>query len=181
MATLTVLRFPNADGANNFLNQLRLLEKEQIITVEDAAIVSWKQGAKKPKTQQTKNLTGIGALDGAFWGMLFGLIFFVPFFGLAIGAAMGALAGHFADYGIDDEFIKHMRDQFTPGTSGLFLLTSGAVQDRLTERLKGQEFEIISTNLSKEQEEQLRASFQSPEEAESTETPAEAKSTETPA
>jgi uncharacterized membrane protein len=91
--------------------------------------------------------------------MLFGLIFFVPFFGLAIGAAMGALAGHFADYGIDDKFIKEARDKFTPGTSGLFLLTSGAVMDKVVPAVKGQQFELLSTNLSAEEEEKLRASF----------------------
>src|SRR5262245_57884242 len=160
MATLSVVRFPTPEGADQMLDTLRQLEKENLIQIQDAAIVSWPSGAKKPKTQQTKNLTGIGALDGAFWGMLFGLIFFVPFFGLAIGAAMGALAGHFADYGIDDAFIKNMRDKFTPGTSGLFLLSANAVQDKLVEQIKGQhDFEILSTNLSKEQEDQLRAAF----------------------
>ena len=69
----------------------------------DAATVTWPEGKKSPKTKQAVNLTGSGALDGAFWGMLFGLLFFVPFFGMAIGAAMGALGGHFADYGIDDD------------------------------------------------------------------------------
>jgi uncharacterized membrane protein len=33
------------------------------------------------------------------------------------------------------------------------------VQDRVREAVKGQEFEIIATNLSKEQEEKLRAAF----------------------
>ena len=91
--------------------------------------------------------------------MLFGLLFFVPFFGLAVGAAMGALAGHFADYGIDDNFIKQVRDKVTVGTSALFLLTSGAVLDKIVEAVKGQQFEIIQTNLSKEQEDQLREAF----------------------
>jgi uncharacterized membrane protein len=72
---------------------------------------------------------------------------------------MGALAGSFADVGIDDNFIKQIRAQVTEGTSALFLMTSGAVQDRLREAVKGQEFEIIATNLSKEQEEKLRAAF----------------------
>jgi uncharacterized membrane protein len=91
--------------------------------------------------------------------MLFGLIFFIPFFGLAVGAAMGALSGKFADYGIDDNFIKQTREKVTEGTSALFLLTSGAVMDKVAEAVKGQKFEIISTNLSKEQEDQLRATL----------------------
>jgi uncharacterized membrane protein len=121
--------------------------------------VTWPQGKKGPKTEQLRSLAGQGALMGAFWGMLFGLLFFVPFFGLAVGAAMGALAGKFTDYGIDDNFIKQTREKVTEGTSALFLLTSGAVMDKLAPAIKDQKFEIISTNLSKEQEDQLRATF----------------------
>jgi uncharacterized membrane protein len=91
--------------------------------------------------------------------MLFGLIFFVPFFGMAVGAAMGALSGRFADYGIDDDFIKRTRDQVTEGTSALFLLSSGAVKDKIVDEMKGIDFEIIATNLSKEEEENLLAAF----------------------
>ena len=119
MATLTVLEFPTAEGAQ----------------------------------------TGAGALGGAFWGMLFGLLFFVPFFGLAVGAAVGALAGHFARYGIDESFIDQVRAKITPGTSALFLLTSGAVVDKVAAAVKGQQFELIQSNLSKEQEDQLREAF----------------------
>lgn len=67
--------------------------------------------------------------------------------------------GHFADYGIDDKFIESTRDKVTPGTSALFLLTSGAVVDKLTAALKGQKFEVIQTNLTQEQENKLRQEF----------------------
>ena len=135
------------------------LQKQQLIQIQDGAIVTWPLGAKKPKTKQLSNMTGVGALGGAFWGMLFGLLFFIPFLGLAIGAAMGALMGHFAHYGIDEGFIDQVRSKITPGTSALFLLSSGAVVDKVADAVKGQQFEIIQTNLSKEQEEQLRADF----------------------
>jgi uncharacterized membrane protein len=83
----------------------------------------------------------------------------VPFFGLAVGMALGALSGKFADYGIDDNFIKQTREKVTEGTSALFLLTSGAVQDKVVEAMKGQTFEILSTNLPKGKEDELRAAF----------------------
>ena len=159
MSTLSVLKFATAEGAQEMETTLLTLQKQQLITIQDAAIVTWPQGKKQPKTKQLNNLAGAGAMQGAFWGMLFGLIFFVPFFGLAIGAAMGALSGKFADYGIDDNFIKQTRDQVTEGTSALFLLTSGAVVDKVAEAVKGRQFEVISTNLPKEQEDELRAAF----------------------
>ena len=159
MATLSVLKFPTADGAQKMEGTLLALQKQHLIEVQDAAIVTWPQGKKQPKTQQLHSLTGQGAMMGAFWGMLFGLIFFIPFFGLAVGAAMGALMGKFNDYGIDDNFIKQTREKVTEGTSALFLLTSGAVVDKVVEALKGQTFEILSTNLPKEKEDELRAAF----------------------
>jgi uncharacterized membrane protein len=159
MATLTALEFPTAEGAQTMLYTLENLQKQQLIKIEDGAIVTWPIGARKPKTEQLRSMTGAGALGGAFWGMLFGLLFFVPFFGLAVGAAVGALAGHFAQYGIDESFIDQVRAKITPGTSALFLLTSGAVLDKVVAAVKGQQFELIQSNLSKEQEDQLREAF----------------------
>ena len=66
-----------------------------------------------------------------------------------------------ADYGISDDFIKKTRNQVTEGTSALFLLTSDAVQNKVIEELKGEQFELISTNLTKEQENELKAALAS--------------------
>jgi uncharacterized membrane protein len=159
MAALTVLKFETPEGADLMVTTLEGLQKQRLVTIQDAAIVSWPAEKKGPKTRQLRTLTGVGALEGSFWGLLFGLLFFVPFFGMAIGAAMGAIGGALTDVGIDDNFIKQTRDKVTPGTSALFLLTSGAVIDRLAEALKGQSFEIIATNLSAEEEDKLREAF----------------------
>ncbi len=159
MATLTVLKFSTPDGAKQMLDKIQSLQKMELIKLQDAAIVSWPVGAKTPKTKQLVDMAGMGAMQGAFWGMLFGLIFFVPFFGLAVGAAFGALGGKMADYGISDEFIKKTREKVTEGTSALFLMTSDAVQDKVIAELKGNEFELIASNLTKEQEDALKAAF----------------------
>jgi len=159
MTTLTVFKFSTPDGAEKMLAKIQELKKAELIKIQDAATVTWPAGRKSPKTRQLVNLAGAGALQGAFWGMLFGFIFFMPFFGMAVGAAMGALGGKMADYGISDDFIKQTRSQVTEGTSALFLMTSNAVQDKVLEELKGYEFELIASNMTKEQEDQLRAAF----------------------
>jgi uncharacterized membrane protein len=159
---LTVLKFGIPDGAEKGLALVGDLQRQNLIKVEDAAIVSWPEGAKKPRTQHLAEIAGTsrGALGGAFWGMLFGLLFFLPFLGMAVGALSGALAGHFAHYGISDDFINQVRSKVTQGTSALFLLTSDAVVDRVIDAMKTlPKFEIVSTNLPKEQEEALRAAF----------------------
>src|SRR3712207_6029081 len=119
MATLTVWKFDHAGGADEAVATLKGLADQRLITIHDAALVTYPEGAKKPKTRQLNNLAGAGALTGAFWGMLFGLIFFVPLLGAAVGAAAGALGGALTDVGIDDKFIKAVRSEVTPGTSAL--------------------------------------------------------------
>jgi uncharacterized membrane protein len=159
MASLTVWKFQTVFGADAALDKLQELSRQELIVLQDAAVVSWEPGKKKPKTRELHDTKMGGALGGGFWGLLFGLIFFVPLLGLAIGAASGALFGSLADVGISDSFIKDVREQVTPGTSALFLLTSNAVVDRVKEEFPGGEAELISTNLSKEQEDKLRAAF----------------------
>ena len=159
MASLTVWKFDSPTGAGEALAKLESLQKQQLVQIQDAAVVEWPQGKKKPKTRQLANMAGVGALGGAFWGMLFGLLFFIPLFGMAFGAAMGALAGHFSDYGIDDNFIKSVREQVTEGTSALFLLTGSATVDKLQDELKGKMGTLIQSNLTKEQEAKLNEAF----------------------
>jgi uncharacterized membrane protein len=161
MATLTAIKFDTPEGADRLEGALKDLQQQQLITVLDAAIVTWPADAKKPKTRQLYSTTGLGALGGTFWGMLFGLLFFVPLLGAAVGAAAGALMGHFADVGIDDNFIKQSRDQVTPGTSALFLLSTAGVTDRVSKELqqRGIQGELIASNLSAEQEAKLKEVF----------------------
>jgi uncharacterized membrane protein len=154
MATLSVLKFNDPYGAERVMVALQGMQERELITLEDAAVVSWPQGNKKPKTRQ---LHGGGAGWGAFWGFLFGMIFFVPLLGAAIGAGMGSAM---SDVGIDDDFIKQVREKVTEGTSALFALTSGATApDKVVDVLNQYDFEIISTNLPEEQEKQLREAF----------------------
>ena len=159
MSSLTVWKFETPFGADAALDKLKGLQTQGLIQVLDAAVVSWETGRKKPKTEQMHDMRKGGALGGGFWGLLFGLIFFVPFLGLAIGAASGALFGSLRDVGINDSFIKSVRDQVTPGTSALFAMTSDAVIDRVHEAFAGQHAQLLETNLSKEDEDRLRDVF----------------------
>jgi uncharacterized membrane protein len=155
MATLTAWKFGTPYGADDALATLEKLQSEELIQVQDAAIVSWEPDRRKPKTRELHSMKKVGALGGGFWGLLFGLIFFVPILGLAIGAAAGSLS----DVGISNEFIDRVREKVTPGTSALFLLSTGAVIDRVKAEFQGTEAELISTNLSADQEAKLRDAF----------------------
>jgi uncharacterized membrane protein len=155
MATLTVVKFPSPNGADDALDTLVKLQSQELIRVHDAAVVSWPSDRKKPRTHEWSDTRKAGA----FWGFLFGLIFLVPFLGVAIGAASGALMGSLRDVGISDSFIREVREKITPGTSALFVLTSDAVLDRVASEFRGSTGQIIHTNLSQEEEARLHAAF----------------------
>lgn len=160
MTSLTVWKFDTAEGADNALKKLEELQKQQLIEVLDAAIVTWPADRKRPKTYQAMDTVGAGMLGGAFWGLLFGLIFFMPFLGFAMGAAMGALSGHFADYGIDDSFIESIKSKVTEGKSALFLMTGNVTLDKVEAAFAPEERgELIQSNLTTVQEAKLRADF----------------------
>ena len=159
--TLTVWRLDTAGGADEAARTLETLARENLLTLVDEATVTWEQGKKKPRTHQLTSMSGAGALGGAFWGMLFGLIFFMPLLGAAVGAATGAVAGSMADVGIDDGFINKIRDQVTPGTSALFLMTTDVVVDKVQDAFVAHgPSELIFTNLTSEQESALRQVFE---------------------
>jgi uncharacterized membrane protein len=52
MATLSVLKFDDLNGADRVLLALQGLQERQMITLEDAAVVSWPLGSKKPTTRR---------------------------------------------------------------------------------------------------------------------------------
>ena len=159
-ATLTVWKFNTPQGAAEAAQTLEDLAQQGMVTLHDAATVTWEEGRTKPTTKQLASTTMAGALGGSFWGLVFGLIFFVPLLGAALGAATGALAGSLSDVGIDDGFINKVRDQITPGTSALFVMTSDAVVDKVKDAFAGHEPDnLIFTNLSDEQEAALRQVF----------------------
>ena len=154
MSNLFVLKCADEATGENILARLRDLQRQHLITIEDAAMVTLKANGK-PKIRQANDLTGAGALGGAFWGMLIGLLFFSPILGAALGAGMGAIAGKLSDVGIDDNFIKQVGSAIHPGESALFLLTRNEIADKVLPELKQYQFEVIRTSLSKENEDQL--------------------------
>jgi uncharacterized membrane protein len=150
------------------------LQKQEVITLQDAAVVVRTEDGKT-KVKQVTSLTGAGALGGAFWGMLIGLLFFAPWLGLAIGAVTGAIAGKFTDTGIDDKFIKEVGETIEPGHSALFLLVSKVTMDKVQPTLEKFDATVIQTSLSDDQEAKLRDMFHHEEDETAAEVTGEAE------
>jgi uncharacterized membrane protein len=133
MATVTVLKFASPDGAAEALGVVQDLEKQRLIRLIDAAMVSWPAGKKSPATKQL----------------------ITPLLAMTLRAAFGGL-GTIGGYGLDAAFLDQIRRGVQEGTSALFLMTSDAVLDRVASAMKELQFEIFATNLSAEQERELR-------------------------
>ena len=78
---------------------------------------------------------------------------------MVAGAAIGALSGSMIHIGINEDFIKSIRSKVTEGTSALFLMTTDAVEDKVVKAMKQTKFELIASNMSKEEEDKLRTAF----------------------
>jgi uncharacterized membrane protein len=159
--TLTVWRFDTPEGAEETMHALEGLADEGLIDLHDAAALSWPSSTTKLRTAELHPATdaGGGALGGSFWGLLLGFIFFVPLLGAALGTATGLISDALSAVGIDDGFINRVRDEVTPGTSALFVLSSDAVMDKVREAFSANRPELIFTNLSTEQENAIREVF----------------------
>jgi uncharacterized membrane protein len=158
MSDLVVVLFKDQSTAFEMRAALAKMQKQYIIEMEDAVVVT-KDEKGKVKLHQAMNLTVAGAASGGFWGMLLGLIFLNPLLGWAAGTGMGALSGKLSDIGIDDKMMKELAESFTDGDSALFVLVRKATPDKVLEGLK--EFagkgKVLKTSLKQDSEEALRA------------------------
>lgn len=172
MSELVCIAFKDSSTADRVLNELRALETEYVLDLEDAVIVVRDMDGKVHLKQCVDVFGGAtthGVALGVLWGGLMGLLFMNPLAGLlgsiAGGASGGAMTtaasehGLLNDYGIPDKFIKDLGSTITRGTSAIFLLIRSVDQDKLLTGISKYEGTILKTSLSKEQEEGLRTAL----------------------
>jgi uncharacterized membrane protein len=155
MSTLVVVGYKEPYQAEEVRLKLRKLQRDYLLELEDA-VVAVKDVSGKVKLHQAVNLTAAGAVSGGFWGSLIGLMFLNPLLGLAVGATAGAVSGALNDVGIDDNFMKELAAEMTPGSSALFVLVRKSTPDKVLEELKGTGGKILKTSLSHEDEAKLQ-------------------------
>lgn len=156
MSSLIAIGFKDEFTADAVILELRKLQKEHLIDLEDAAIVIRNKDGKV-KIKQTQELTAEGALSGSFWGLIFGLIFFNPLLGWAVGTIAGGISGALTDLGIDDNFIREVGSTIEPSTSAIFVLVRRATPDKVLADLSRFEGKVLKTSLSNEDEAKLQA------------------------
>jgi uncharacterized membrane protein len=162
MSTLVAVVFDNEFTAFQMRAELARMQKEYLIELEDAVVVT-RDTKGQTKLDQAVNLTTAGALGGGFWGLLIGMLFLNPLLGAAIGAGAGMLSARFKDIGLNDQMMKDVAQSFKPGTSALFVLIRKATVDKVLNGLKDftGKGRVFQSSLNKDDEAALRQALES--------------------
>jgi uncharacterized membrane protein len=157
MSDLIAIAYPDVETARTVAGNLGEASKGHLVDVDDLVIVEHRDDGKIKLHQPS--LAGVGALGGAAWGGLIGLLFLVPFFGMAVGAASGAAAGALSDSGVDDNFMKGLGTELSPGHAALVALVRNVNTDKLLDEVKipGK---ILRTSLDDDAETRLREALE---------------------
>lgn len=155
MSNLIAIAYPDLFKAEEVRLTLWKLQKEYLLELEDAVVVT-KDAQGKVRLNQAVNLTAAGAVSGGFWGTIIGMMFLSPLFGAAVGAASGAISGALTDAGIDDELMKTLAKKMGTNTSALFVLVRKATPDKVVKEIEKFGGTILQSSLSHEDEAKLQ-------------------------
>ena len=114
-----VAAFQNEEGAEDALTKLKDAKKEQVIDINNAAILRRDEDGKL-HVKETRDMSGgkgaaIGGVAGAVAGLLAGPLVLAA----GAGALIGGLAAKLRDSGFRDDRLKQLGEALTPGTSAL--------------------------------------------------------------
>lgn len=114
-----VAAFQNEEGAEDAFKKLKDAKKEQVIAIENAAILRRDEDGKLHVKEVRDMSGGKGAAIGGVVGAVAGLLAGPLVLAAGAGALIGGLAAKLHDSGFHDERLKQLGEALTPGTSAL--------------------------------------------------------------
>jgi uncharacterized membrane protein len=153
MGMLLVLTFANETGAQESVERVQGLQKQQLMTISDAALVIRKEDGRV-KVKQVNRLVGAGALGGAFWGLLVRQLFWESWL-----SPTGAVEGRIVNYGIDDDFIAEVVNAIKPGYSAFLMMVEYLADGTVLDKLAAHNATLYHTNLKVNEMVKLREAF----------------------
>jgi uncharacterized membrane protein len=128
----TAWRFGGTEGADAAVLRLKQLDTQGVMDVQDVAVIRWPQYASDPQVQEHVTDEGSRA---------------------------SSLAKRIRKAGIDSSMLDAVKDDMRLGTSALVVLSADAAIDTVAKAFEGQAMELIRSDLSVRQEDELRAAF----------------------
>ena len=128
----TAWRFSGTEGADEAVLKLKQLEAAKLIEVQDVTVIRWPQYAAEPTVQEHVTQEG---------------------------SKVSSLMHKLTHSGIDGSMVVAAQDDMTPGTSVLVLLTPETAVDAFAKAFEGQGVELIRSDLSVQEQDQVRAAL----------------------
>jgi uncharacterized membrane protein len=127
-------RFTGTEGADDAVVKLKGLAAQELIELQDLTVIRWPRWAAQPVVQEHVTEEGHG---------------------------VSALMGRVRRPVVDGSMIETAKGDMSPGTSVIVLLSANANLDALAGTFQGlgQDIELIRTDLSVPQQDQLRAAL----------------------
>ncbi len=145
-----VAAFDGMDSAKEAFDDLKQLEKEKSIKIENAAILR-KDHDSKLHIRDVKDMTGtrgavLGGITGAVVGVIAGPVGWVALG----GAAIGGLVAKLKDGGFDNSRLEQWGDRLKPGSSGLVAVVDHLWVRDVEAALKEKARDVMTLEIGKE-------------------------------
>jgi uncharacterized membrane protein len=131
MAT-TAWRFSGTEGADEAVLRLKQLEAAKLVEVQDVTVIRWPQYAAEATVREHVTEEG---------------------------SKVSSLVHKLKHSGIDSSMVQSAKGDMTPGTSVLILLTPEAAVDAFAKAFEGQGVELIRSDLSVQEQDEVRAAL----------------------
>jgi uncharacterized membrane protein len=152
-----VAAFKDEQRADNALQQLKELQKEKVIHIEDAAVLR-KDADGKLHLKETADMGGgKGAVIGGVTGGVIGLLAGPVGLAVGLGAVVGGLAAKLRDSGFNDARLRKLGEGLTPGSSAIVAVVEHTWVAEVERQMAEQGADVITEALRDDIAAQLRA------------------------
>ena len=131
----TAWRFSGTEGADQAVLKLKELEAAKLVEMQDATVIRWPQYAAEPTVREHVTEEG---------------------------GKVSSLMHKFTHTAIQGSMVQAVQGDMTPGTSVLILLTPEAAVDAFARAFEGQGVELIRSDLSVQEQDQVRSALTDP-------------------
>jgi uncharacterized membrane protein len=130
--TTTAWRFSGTEGADEAVLKLKQLEAAKLVEVQDVTVIRWPQYAAEPTIREHVTEEG---------------------------SKVSSLVHKITHSGIDSSMVLAAKGDMAPGNSVLILLTPETAVDAFAKAFEGQGVELIRSDLSVQEQDEVRAAL----------------------
>jgi uncharacterized membrane protein len=153
-----VAAFQDEKAAKNALDSLKKAQKQGLIKIENAAVLSKDQKGKL-HIKETEDMGGrrgaaLGGVGGAAIGLIAGAALVVP---VAVGALVGGLTAKLRDTGFSDKRLESLGESLKPGSSAIVAVVEHIWVDKVKAELAKERADVTTAAIKADIAEQLEA------------------------